>query len=272
MDDLPFDAFSRVRSGIDALAATAWDFAVICIVLAVIVALAIQALYEIGFRAFLNREFVTSWLRRRRRSVARTLEEQDMSGESLNSQFARELKFLSSSYLVPALGRGASTYALRPNQLCGQIAAGARAAIDELPNFPNADEHDIDDFMRSAALLTLSTHRPRDAVALARLRGAASRKLDEEEKMSLLEAAEGLSRRVDRGVDALQSYLTWAWARTDYFLALAGAGLLLGLLITLPKAQAPDTNTLAVAAVLAPVAALLTTPFRRVFERLAGNG
>jgi hypothetical protein len=229
---------------LEGLANTTKNFAVAALLLAVLTAIFMQALYEIGLRGFLQRRWVRGWLEQRlmRREVEAYDPEVMKKVDVLISERQQRLKSQDRKSLDSDVGETAdgllnylegrgeekSIYSLNYQQLCGQIASRVQREIDE-PNVPQL-------------LLVFAADMSREEIKDlgTRKRATRSRKrIQKADAPQEIGDSAALRDRVlfhaEKGVDDLQIKLGRLWRQNNYLLNLLfslGLTLFLSLLST----------------------------------------
>jgi hypothetical protein len=205
---------------LEELANTTRNFAIVAILLALLTAIFMQALYEIGLRASLQRRWVKNWVARRLLKPEWAEYEKE---SSLLMEIRQLLKRLGIEMVDPharqkagallkdleGKGRESTIYSLNYQQLCGQIAARIQSEIDQ-PRSPEL-----------LAVFALGM----DPDELDKLNPMKSSMDDGEIKKPRSKKVPGEVRDrasfyAETGVDNLQIYLGRLWRKNNYMLNL----------------------------------------------------
>jgi hypothetical protein len=202
---------------LEELANTTRNFAIAAILLALLTAIFMQALYEIGLRASLQRRWVKNWV------AGRLPKPEWAMKSSLPKEIRWLLKRLGVELFDPKIrnkaesllkelegtGRESTLYSLNYQQLCGQVAARIQSEIDQ-PRSPellevfalgmDPDELDMLHPMKSS-MDDGEIKKPRSKKVPGEVRDRAS-------------------FYAETGVDNLQIYLGRLWRTNNYMLNL----------------------------------------------------
>lgn len=253
--------------GYDALSTIAYGCAKLLlavVVLAVLIALLVQALRDLGLRYLLQRNWVRSWLETRAKAYIKSkqsYEDKEPRDPTDKDKEPRDPTDLAKSAEdeIRGLVRRASVFSLSPGQLCGQLSARIQSLLN-------------DD--RTTYLMRLFVFEVSDDSGKGR---------DEEAPQSLSDKgsngqtprkdSDTMRRldRIERAIDDLQLYLDQRWRIFDYFIGVFFASVLMALSIfwvqrTTGEVIRPTPLTLY--AVVSIFASLLVPQVRPLIERL----
>lgn len=254
--------------GIHSVAAVAIDFATIALLLGLLTAAVMLALYDLGLRAILQRWRVRKWvfqraswiennvLLRGRIAKYRRGPILDSNGTAVwapdsNSSDALARGLLYVLELVAGGGKHSTNlYALPYRQLCGKVSAAVHGDVDYsqgsiLALFFGVTAHEED-------------FRYIGPAAAARLN---------DDPSGISPARARISAHMEFGLDDLQGYLGTRWVRGDYLTGLSVSGILILLWVAPDQVRLEMAGT-ATLSLLVVLAGLVSPLLRALLERM----
>ena len=189
--------FAQYQEAVEELYKISWKVASTILIQSTLTAIITEALYNFGIRSWIQRYLVKRWVKKR------------------NSDNYKQA--IINLHRWTGTVNGASLYALRYQQLCGQIANALRNQLD----YGEGDLVDI--FAKNA-----------DPEDLERLKNKNAPDLSEEEQNDLVIVQERVLYYADRGLDDLQITLDGWGKKVDYLFSVVISFLLLEFLLTPP--------------------------------------
>ncbi len=215
----------------------ALSFAAGALIIAMLTALVVNALYTIWLRAPINRSLVRGWLRTR---------------SNAEETFELVVKYGGSSNEQAFFGL---TYA----QLCGQLASALQTSVES-----GRDEQFLRLFARSAD--------PDDMKRVLRSRDGSPAVGVEPSSPEDAGARRRVLAHAQLGLDGLQSWLSLSWARANYLYSFLCAQVLtLSVLWVERETFGPTLRVTIASILLASVATLLVPVVSRLADRIVGN-
>ena len=251
------------------LAQTTTNFAISAVMLAVLTAIFLQALYELGLRAGLQRQWVSNWIKGRLLLIDTSLKDdpwsslraallldrlffkKDPDQKNVHTEVGKLLAWLEGQ------GREKSLYSLSYQQLCGQIASLVHGEING-----SADDELIGVFALEPKKGMYSKQAPGKEEKSPPMRKTRESKAARRERLLFL---------AEKGIDELQIYLGRLWRMAGYIFNLLfsfGLALFLWLLSTQfnPLVTGNTWLLLSVGAAGGLIAPIANTVLERLFS------